>query len=655
MEESAPKRRRTSPRTSLGIDAPSTTPPSPDQSTTARRKRPSFASPTKASLARHNPEVLERRRSASPQKSPEVRSFAQRLEDETVEQSPSELLALRLANSVLVSDAGRTDDAVPTPDTGRSVRRAGGSMAAAARRTPNRPNPRPLPPPGSDEEEANPFLGKVLRRSPPPDALGLPAASIPQPEPEPEIPEPELPPSVPDVVSSTPPRGIHSSPLRWREKSHPKPSSPLKKPAARPEKPSFPTKAVRHPPAERADARETAPDEDMTTNPRRTRAFDPHATKNEEKRALQKEIEQLKKDLETAQKENERIRLMQQSGRVLASANPKSIVDLMQRQHRASDSLSQLTASQKLVKMALNPIGLLPFGKPPQPAAPMPAPPINSDENLYIKSHHPVLMTAEEELPYLELFSPFSLTSSISALPQEPNQPLRQMHSITLRSRESPGLFTARIEMTVNAMDLSILDLKVAALEPAAKAELGPFIDKICNGECNRTMQRNVGILSWAMGEWIRVALERAAFWCQLEERLGSKDAVLEAAEKMRARKSRRRKSDDEEEETPEGRKALQKADIIRYLGQQWFEVSIPHDDTLGSAVRFEWKTGFDWTGEAQSKLGVMIGVPGKWHQMDERGALGRIPKLFAELVDGGEKPETAVQTIVALVAGEAA
>lgn len=40
---------------------------------------------------------------------------------------------------------------------------------------------------------------------------------------------------------------------------------------------------------------------------------------------------------------------------------------------------------------------------------------------------------------------------------------------------------------------------------------------------------------------------------------------------------------------------------------------------------------------------------------MDERGALGKIPELFAELVEGGEKPEAAVRTIVALVAGDMA
>ncbi|KAF7552776.1 hypothetical protein G7Z17_g4077 [Cylindrodendrum hubeiense] len=659
MEESAPKRRRTSPRTSLDIPGESTTPTSPDTAAAARRKRPSFASPTKASLARHDPEILERRRSASPQKSPNARrTLPQPPRDEPVEQSPSELLAMRLANSVLASDVGRTDDAEPTPDTGRSIRRAIGGMALAARRTPNRPNPRPLPPPASDDEEdANPFLGRVLRRSPQPNAPGLPSASMPgsEPELESEIPEPELPPSVPDVVSSTPPRGIHSSPLRWREKSKPK-SSPLKQPPVRiSENQSFPSKSISRPLFGREGARATAPVEEPVANPRKPRVFDPNATKKEERDALRKEIEELRRDLGTAQTENQRIRVMQKSGRVLAPSDPDKVIDLVQRQHVAEDSRSRLTSSQQLVKMALNPIGLLPFGKPP-PSAPL----LSSNkeeeerEDINIRSHHPVPMTAAEELPYLELFSPFSLTSSLSVLPKEPGQPLRQVHSITLRSRESPGIFTARIEMMVSAMDLTILDLKVVALEPAAKAELGPFIEKICAGDCNRTMERNVGILSWAMGEWIRVAMERAVFWCQLEKGLGSKGAVLEAAGKMRTRKSRRRKDDEEDEETPEDGDTIKRSDLIRYLGQQWFEVSIP-DGGLGTAVRLEWKTEFDWTGEAQIKLGVMVGVPGKWHRMDERGALGDIPKLFAELVEGGEKPETAVRTIVALVAGDVA
>ncbi|KAH6894505.1 hypothetical protein B0T10DRAFT_480633 [Thelonectria olida] len=640
MEESAPKRRRTSPRTSLEIGA---TASPEEQATTTRHKRPSFASPTKASLARHNPQILERRRSQSPQKGPATGSRAQQLAAEAPEESPSELLAKQLANSVLASELAGTDESEePTPTEARQARRSAEGLPSVGR-TANRPIPRPLPPPGSDDED-NPFLGRALRRSPLPDVLGgaLPAGAIP------DGPEPELPPSVPDTISSTPARGIHSSPLSYRSKRRTTSPKPHQPPA--PENESGPSKTNKQPMFGKKKERtqETAPTKAPTASPRKTRVLDSNAEKKKERDDLLREIEALKKDLGTAQRENERIRAMHQLGRVLAPSDPDGIVNLISRQSASLRPEPKLTASQILVKATMNPIGLLPFGKPQPPIL---VGPDEIDESS-IKSHHPVQLTADEELPYLELFSPFSITSNLSVLPKEADEPLRQLHSIILRSREFPGFFTSKVDLTVNAMDLTILDMDVAALEPAAKGELGPFIDKVCSGDCNRTMQRNIGIVSWAMGEWVRVAVERAAFWCHLGKRLGSRDAVLEASEKMRAKKSRKRK-DGEDEFSSEAGETLSNVDLIRYLGQQWFEVPIPDDES--SSVRFEWKIGFDWTGEAQSQLTVLIGFPGKWHQTDERESLSKIPQLFAELVDGGEKLETVVRTVVALLTGDVA
>jgi hypothetical protein len=37
----------------------------------------------------------------------------------------------------------------------------------------------------------------------------------------------------------------------------------------------------------------------------------------------------------------------------------------------------------------------------------------------------------------------------------------------------------------------------------------------------------------------------------------------------------------------------------------------------------------------------------------DQRGVLGKLPKLFEDLVEGGQDPSLAVKTIVALVVGE--
>lgn len=42
-------------------------------------------------------------------------------------------------------------------------------------------------------------------------------------------------------------------------------------------------------------------------------------------------------------------------------------------------------------------------------------------------------------------------------------------------------------------------------------------------------------------------------------------------------------------------------------------------------------------------------------HRLDDRGSLGKISTLFSELVNGGEKLETVVRTIVALMTGDGA
>ncbi|KAM0446259.1 hypothetical protein ACHAQK_001176 [Fusarium lateritium] len=856
MEESAPKRRRTSPGTSLDIGG-TEAPASP------QRRRPSYASPTKASLSRNNPEAFERRRSRSPEKLPSARPSAQFTFD-----SPSEALAARLATSRIVSDAPtptRPDEA--TPGSGRPLRRVGGSMASAAKRTPSRGGPRLGAAAAPQEEDFNPFRGKVLRRSIEVDDesvdpfrgnvlrrsaeaddenfnpfrgkvlrrsldvddemdMDAPSASMPEPELPPQIeassppappasmPEPQPAPivdeptadesvvepednatvpsddpapreetspakSISPARSPSPARSFSSfemaiparssSPLMSplpaessvvadpepaeqqeeepgselepqpeqelepEQESEPEPVVPAPEAEAEPQRdspsppPPLPAFSLSPPPASmpppaipplvQPNSRDAAPSasqpmprfppldkgprksfqnspvrmrglsqqrdsplakppsrfqekprksfnpvatafkemkpvEVSVSGPRQPRAFDPDAEKKKEREKIQKEIEALQKDLEIAREENERIRLMQQSGRTLAPSNQDEVISLIQRHLLSTGAGPSQTASQQLLQTALNPAALLPFGKP---IAQAPPEPVEEKQNA-IKSHHPVTLTAEEELPYLELFTPFSISSSISVLPETDGEPLRQLHSIAFRSREIPGIFTAKMNMTVNATELTVLDLDITALEPASKSELGPFIQKICTGDCNRSMQRNVGILSWAMGEWLRIAVERAGFWCQLEQSLGSKDGVSDAATQMRSKKSRRKKDDgeDEDEDEPTQLESVTKKDLIRYLGRQHFDIVIPNDtEELGATIRLEWKTEFDWTGEAQNKLSVLVGAPGKWHQTDERGSLGKIPKLFEELVHGQGETESAVRTIVALVAGE--
>ncbi|PNY22933.1 Uncharacterized protein TCAP_07027 [Tolypocladium capitatum] len=644
MEESAPKRRRVSPPTSAA------TPQSPGASA-PRRKRPSFASPTKASLSRHNPQILERRRSASPLKPVSSQPTARRPSIAGSEQSLSDLFTARpgtTAENVPASEPGpggdETRQSEAGPSSGPSVRKIRGGLATAPRRSLAKPNPRPLPPPAPEgDDELNPFIGHTLRRSP---NTGV---SIPPP------PEPELPPAVPDPVSSTPPRGIHSSPLRWRERDKVKKSSPLKPqpeqpPSAGPSKKSgLAARGLQRRAEGRSEPLRDVDRNTYTNHARGVAAFDPNEAKKKERDALRAEITKLRSDLRTADRENERLRLMQTSGRTVAPTDEDGVLDLIQRALISSDETPRPLPSHQMVQAVLNPMGILPFGRSSLVTSSLAD---DAEDMEMIKSHHPVFMNADEELPYLQLFSPFSVTSSIAVLPPLPNQPLRQRRLVTLRSRDLPGLFTAKLEMVVNAMDLGILELSVASLEPSARHELGPFVDKICSGKCNRTMQRNVGILTWAMGEWYRVAVQRARFWSQLEERLGSREQLLESVAETRTR--RQRQNDARPEQDEKTSSLRDRADLIRLLGQQSYDVNVPVASGSSSepSLRLEWNIGFDWTGEAQSEVTILVGVPGKWREADQRGIFGKFPKLFEDLIEGGQDPEVAVGTIAALLAG---
>lgn len=359
---------------------------------------------------------------------------------------------------------------------------------------------------------------------------------------------------------------------------------------------------VETPAALRRRPQQQAPEDatlDSTTDPARMVSLEDSA-KVKERNELRKEYALLQRDLEMASKENERLLLMQTSGRYVAPTDEGKIFDLLQRSLIPADPLALPPQSQQLMMAALNPMGLLPFSKPSATIAP------EKDETKDIKSHHPVEMSAEEELPYLQIFSPFDVSSTIAALPATTQHPFRQRRLLTLRSKES--LFHGRIEMIVNPMSLAILELNVSALESAARAELDPFIDMICSGRCNRSMQRNVGVLFWAMGEWHRIAIERAGIWARLDKELSAKGLVA-SAESLR-----KRTGDNEADTSRRSRISLRGSELMRLMGKQSYDITIDteQDASAPAQLRLEWRIGFDWTGEAKSKLSVLLGAPGK-------------------------------------------
>ncbi|KAH6692304.1 hypothetical protein F5X68DRAFT_273598 [Plectosphaerella plurivora] len=745
MEESAPKRRKTSPRTSIpirsaGSQAPATTAPN-EQTRPQRPKRPSFASPTKSSLARSNPDIFDRRRSSQRQReqvSP-VRGASQPIDDndddapvagsdpaaapeanvpsQDADTQPSLSQPPRRRSGRDILDAtlrAREQPVVSTPvsqptqeaepssvgtPSRRPTRRNGGGMGALPRRSPVRPVPRPLPPvEGSPEEDFNPFAGRVLQRTPPGGRQTEPEAA----QPAPPLPEPileaELPPTptqlgLDDPVVTSPAKGIHDSPsFRARRRSSKQlKSSPLKAPPLRP-----PTEAKQKGEPSKLKLRGKSPvrprasdkslvieidddddddvefDDDLedpiATGPHPARklvAYDSLPEKAALLEKLRAEAAQLEADLALATEENERIREARTQRRTSSKQplepppDPEAIVGLLRRQFLPANNASVPNLPDLAAQI---------FGAAMEPTSwfslatsnSIVAPARTQEEALPPVTHEPVPMNSEEQLPFLQAFTPFTLTSTTFMLPRvESGSPLFRQHNISISTTSPTGLFAAKVEMVVNTDTLRIAELRVPRLDPAAIAELGPFVEAQCAGK------RNMSVMCWAMGEWYRIAVERARFWCELEHQVQTKEGLAELVKQARMskrRKKRRRDGDEDESGTSSGSSAVQTSShakrgaVLAHMGRTSFEIPIPEegeDEGKWSRLRVQWRIEFDWTGEGRSQVGVMVGMPGKWHQSSDGGLLPSIRKVFAGLVRGEKDPSAAVRTVIALLAGD--
>ncbi|WYZ35936.1 hypothetical protein EsH8_X_000583 [Colletotrichum jinshuiense] len=697
MEESAPKRRRVSPRLSSqrdddGNNTESTTPPDPPPPRAANPRRPSFASPTKSSLARTNPDILQRRsRSRSPSKAVDSNPSTQPEHENAAEGSAAqaggrtERFLERGAARPRSNMSGTT--AVDSQNLGSPARRMpasrlSGALATRPRRSAGLPNPRPLPDPGpEDADDFNPFGGRVLNRTPPPGAI---PARAPPPDPERDH-EPELPPTPTqrgraDPVVTTPPLGIHDTPSKRRRRTaSPSKSSPLKQPPLRPpelsqktkdpSKKTMPRPAREKSPSRMARKTRSAKGPSGTHEARQIPMPDPHSELKEIRDALQAEVASLEADLDFAAGENERVRKAQsrRSGilQPLSSARQVQLLDLLRRHLVPPEKETKPDAAQQWFDLAMNPTSWLSIGSLGQAQLSMSQDKV-AEDIAPPTSHHPIAMSAVDELPYLKAFTPFEFSATTNMLPRETDaDPLLRKHNIVVRSAHPAGLFMAKIEMTVNTDKLHITELSVPRLDPAAVAEVGPFIEKVVKGGSNTHMNRNVSIVTWAMAEWYRIAVERANVWHTLESELGDKEKLMQSVAKIRTkRKKRRRKDDDEatDSQDTDGMTAeksrtedLARSALLPHLGRTAYEIPIPYavKEEI-SCLRIQWRIDFDWTGEAQSKVGLMIGMPGKWHRGDERGSLAAASKVFERLIQGNEGPMTAVRTVVALLAGDA-
>lgn len=537
-------------------------------------------------------------------------------------------------------------------------RRLGGSTLAAqpARRTPTRPQPRPLPPPGPVEDDviADPFGGRALHRSP--LNTGVLPAVLHE--------EPELPPTPehPDPVLSTPPSGIHNTPSKRRRNPNDRAaalqqSSPLKhtipqevagppdqlqkeSQKARGKRRASPVKLVGQAvslPERLREEKPTLPPKPRNefapgTHPRRSvRLRGPNWEKKQQRDNLLKEIAQLEADLKLATNENDN------TARGLPLTDKAALLDALHRHLVPSEKEPEHDVNKEWLEAVMDPIAMLGFNGYPTvnlpPAIPQqyaedePEPPITS--------HYPIPMNASEELPYLQMFTPLTYTSSVTMISPSadgPDEPPLHKHAIAIRSANPPGLFSARVEMVVNPQKLAVSSLAVPRLDPAAATELGSFVKSIISTEVqyHPVLTRNVNLLCWAMREWYGIALRRAKFWVALEESLNSKDSLVEIVMEMRTKKKRKRRRQDQSEDADSGvgesfsagseadleLSSKSKSKLLPHMGRTSMDFEIPYltgnVTTEVSDLRINWAMEFDWAGEAKSRLGVELGVPGK-------------------------------------------
>lgn len=679
MEPSAPKRRKTSPNASVSVGSTTPSDPPPHeaqqqdaQSSPARSpQQPSLASPTRSSLARHNPDILTRRQDSMQKRQDEIpASEPNRPGDDVDEQ---DALTAQLegrsegdgtvsppdeagSGSQLKTTETRSMQARPASDVLRSPsRRVGGDTLGAqpARRTPTRPQPRPLPAPGPEEEEliVSPFERRGLYRSP--MNTGVLPAVVHE--------EPELPPTPeqPDPVVSTPPSGIHNTPSKRRRHVHERDamrlqSSPskhplsqeVKGPSAPPQKISQKTRGRRSASPvkivgatlilpERSKSKEaplSKPRSEFATgtHPRRSvRLRGPNWEKEQERDTLLKEVAQLEADLELAKKANN------DAAKGLPLADKDAVLNALRRHLVPSGKQAGLDTTTEWLDTVMDPIAMLGFNGFSAIHLPSAVPHASAEIEAFppITSHHPISMNASEELPYLQMFTPLTFASSVATISPSADaqdQTTFQKHTINVRSASPPGLFTARIEMVVNTRQKTVTSLAVPRLDPAAADELAPFFDPILSAqtEYNPVKTRNVNLLSWAMGEWYGIALKRAKFWVLLETSIRSKDDLVELVQSTRTKKKRKHRRQDTAGDAENGMgeglttvsegdaKAFTTGRLLPHMGRTSMDFEIPYlkmdDVTEMSSLRVKWFVEFDWVGEARSKLGVELGVPGK-------------------------------------------
>ncbi|MCJ1392202.1 hypothetical protein MMC18_005069 [Xylographa bjoerkii] len=647
MDHSPSKRRKLSSNTSIFANDASNyrTQPIQDNDVLPRTQRQaSFLSPTKASLARFNPNLLPRPKPAreGTQWSESASKIANKQHGEKTSRSSDGLnpVALRsktptsspsrLATRLRASTTSPYRDSISLGrepfDTPKRRYRTPSRMSSVAKTLPiSSAAIIPASPPRPAQESEEGAQTKVCeqlefeRQANAAHPLQSELAPRPQNGKQREMKdrEPELPLTPTQLgleVAPEPPKGLlYSSPSRRLERRNGSSvkSSPLKPPD--PPLATFVHGPLGEEPAPLDELTEAklravgAPEEFETIAKKRTldQLLLQYQDLNNDVAQIEKEADQA--DVESQEPVDELISL-------ITSSNPtRRHVQILEKLISISSRVAQFMPFSKTVTSRKTPNSI--------PLSPIP-------------SHHPLQL--EDPFPYLRVFTPLTIDSVSSLIPSsERSQPWLQHHDITFTS---PGnLLRVELHLSVNAADESVSSLTLNSVSPWARSELGNWFN-------NQASAGDLPIIGWACGRYWEVAFLRARCWKHCQQRfpdlipitLEPHKSTINADFDTVGRKRRVSPSDRDEIDSIafEDIKnwhpppSISDSDIRSQLGEQSILFS-----ASGVSLLVSWCISFDWTGEIESCVSACASFPRAWQNADTRASLANIGDVFDRLL----------------------
>lgn len=220
----------------------------------------------------------------------------------------------------------------------------------------------------------------------------------------------------------------------------------------------------------------------------------------------------------------------------------------------------------------------------------IPPPPSKEPITKPVPSHRP--LDLEDPLPYLQMFTNFTIQTHLDLPDSKPaatSDRIHQKHTITMTGPQQ--LLTASLILTIDVPTTTIADLQITHLSPWAERDLGAFMRE-------KALEQNLSNACWAVESYWDIARKRAEHWHRCETAFAH---LLPG----RAR-------EDAENVTPQHRQSssgakitTRRRDLKRLLGR---DVLVLQDRHV--VLQLDWKIGFDWTGEANSTVGVRAAVP---------------------------------------------